>query len=391
MTNYQQQQNLYIDTNSRSPTAPVDDVRGRRLAALRRAMVAASLDALLVTSPANLAYITGHTLISWERFTAALVLPDQPPRLIVPALDRSLFDREESGLDLLTWEDSVGFETTLAVAGRDLSHRSRLGVEEQHVSKYTYRRLVESFPSHRLVDASALVASARMVKDPNEIELLRSAARIADAVMEVVIAEELRPGKTEAEIAATCIRLGFDAGADDIAFFPTVLSGCRAIAPHSHSSHARLVLGEPIIIDFGFSVSGYCSDITRTVVLGNASDQQRHLFSVVNEAQEAAIRAIGPGRSAGDVDAAARAVFEAAGLKQSVIHRTGHGIGLEPHESPSLSLGQSDPLVIGMVVTVEPGVYWPSLGSARIEDVILVTGGEPEFLTSAPRALEISV
>jgi Xaa-Pro dipeptidase len=164
-----------------------------------------------------------------------------------------------------------------------------------------------------------------------------------------------------------------------------VLAGAKSALPHGSPDGTRLAEGDLVIVDIGASYQGYCSDITRTFVAGGKPrDRHRIVFDVVREAQAAGVRAAVAGATGAEVDRAARSVIEAAGLGESFVHRTGHGLGLEVHEPPSLHAAAGEPLPAGAVATVEPGVYLPGFGGIRIEDDVVVRAGEPEVLTQAP-------
>jgi Xaa-Pro dipeptidase len=222
------------------------------------------------------------------------------------------------------------------------------------------------------------------VKDDEEVARLRRAAEVIDRVV-ARLAAEIVPGRSESELGDLVARLIREEGGDGPAFPPTVLTGAKSALPHGSPDGTAVADGDLVIVDVGTSVEGYCSDITRTFVAGREpDDRQLQLFEAVREAQATGVRAAVAGATGADVDRAARSVLEAAGYGDLFIHRTGHGLGLEVHEEPSLHGANEDLLPDGAVVTIEPGVYVPGYGGIRIEDDVVVRAGAPEVLTRAP-------
>jgi Xaa-Pro aminopeptidase len=229
-----------------------------------------------------------------------------------------------------------------------------------------------------------------MCKDESEIRAIRKAVRIGEQAFSELTARGAKYwiGRSEKQLAAELeylMRLG---GADEVSF-PTIIAvGSHGSLPHYLPAGRRVRRGDPILIDWGARVAGYCGDLTRVVFAGTIPPKIAHLYEVVWKAQQAGIAAIRPGVRCSSVDAAARAVIEQAGLGEKCLHGLGHGLGREVHESPSLGRVDNRPLRAGMVVTVEPGVYWPGLGGVRIEDDILVTARGARWLSTLPRAIE---
>jgi Xaa-Pro aminopeptidase len=225
-----------------------------------------------------------------------------------------------------------------------------------------------------------LVAEQRLVKDADEISALREAALLGFRLFEELL-PDIRAGVTETAIAA---RLEFAArtqGAEGMSFETIVASGERSALPHGHATAARLPRNGFVTLDFGVILGGYCSDMTRTVFVGKPRQRERNAYDSVLEAQQAAVAAVRPGVTCGDVDEAARSVLDKAGLAEYFSHSTGHGVGIEIHEAPRIAEGETAKLVPGMVVTIEPGVYIPGEFGLRIEDMVLVTSGGSEVLT----------
>ncbi|MCS7264075.1 MAG: Xaa-Pro peptidase family protein [Armatimonadetes bacterium] len=240
----------------------------------------------------------------------------------------------------------------------------------------------------RLESVDGIVEELRAVKEESELAQIRSAAQLADKAFEYAL-KVIRPEMTEKELAWEIEAFLRTHGADAIAFPPIVISGERTALPHGQPSDRKLRKGDLITIDIGAISNGYCSDLTRTIVLGKPNGEQQKLYSVVWEAQRRGIEALTSNQKGKKVDSIVREVFDKHGLKKLFMHGTGHGVGLEIHEAPSLGQRSKDVLRPNMVVTVEPGVYVPNLGGVRIEDMFLVTDGKPEVLTNAPNPKKI--
>lgn len=230
-----------------------------------------------------------------------------------------------------------------------------------------------------------LVAQLRQVKDADEIRKIRRAARLGCDLFDGML-EYFSPGLTEIEVAATLEHRARVAGAEAMSFDTIVAGGERSALPHGHASTAKLPKRGFVTLDFGVVLDGYMSDMTRTVYLGRARSEERDVYDAVLEAQEAAVAAVAPGVTAGEIDEAARSVLRKAKLDKWFTHSTGHGVGLEIHEGPRLASKQTQPLEAGMVITIEPGIYMPGRFGMRIEDMVLVTAKGREILTPSVKA-----
>jgi Xaa-Pro aminopeptidase len=343
-------------------------------------------ECLLLTSPANVAYVSGFRAKPYERLIAALVPADGPVRLVVPSLEAEAARAASGGeTQLHVWSDEEGPAAALTAA---LERPGlRVGIEKGHLTVQQFE-LVSSHPRIRLDGCDALMTRLRMTKDADELELHRRAAAVVDRAL-ARLAPEIRPGRTEAELASALMQILPAEGADEIGFAPAVLAGANSALPHGSPGRRELASGDLLIVDIGAAVGGYHADITRTYVVGAGPDaRQRELFELVREAQRAGIAAAKPGMPCREVDRAARSVIETAGLGAHFVHRTGHGLGLEVHEPPSLHAQNAEQLPEGAVITVEPGVYFSGYGGVRIEDDVAVTTSGPEVLTRAPVGLE---
>jgi Xaa-Pro aminopeptidase len=235
------------------------------------------------------------------------------------------------------------------------------------------------------VPVGSLVSRLREVKDSDEIRKLRSAAALGCELFDGLLTY-LEPGLTETEVAATLEFAARLAGAEGMSFETIVASGERSALPHGRATKAKLPKRGFVTLDFGVILDGYLSDMTRTVHMGKAMPGERDVYDSVLEAQEAAVAAVAPGVTAGEVDEAARSVLRRVKLDQYFSHSTGHGVGLEIHEGPRLASRQKQVLEQGMVITVEPGVYMPGRFGLRIEDMVLVTANGGEVMTPSVKA-----
>ena len=234
--------------------------------------------------------------------------------------------------------------------------------------------------------AAALVEPLRLVKDEKELALMSKAALKGCDLFEHILGF-LRPGLKEIDVAAELEYRARIAGAEGMSFETIVASGVRSALPHGRATTTKLPRTGFVTLDFGIILGGYCSDMTRTVYMGKPKARERAAYEAVLEAQEAGVQAVRAGASCGEVDEAARSVLRKAGLAEAFSHSTGHGVGLEIHESPRIGAGQKSRLVSGMVVTIEPGVYLAGEFGIRIEDMVAVTPTGGTVLTPAPKAL----
>jgi Xaa-Pro aminopeptidase len=361
------------------------DVAGRA-SRLRTRLEDAGCDALLVTRMVNVRYLTGFS------GSAAMVLvrPDD----LVFVTDGRYRDQSAEELAAAGVEAQIEVGVTGAAQKELLQQAAagigRLGLEAQSVTWGEQRRFAADwFPEAELVPTERLVEDLRLLKDTGEVERMAAAAAAADAALALVRAR-LADGLTEQEFA---IELDFEMrrqGASGPSFETIVASGPNGAKPHHRPSDRRIQAGELIVLDFGAIVDGYCSDMTRTLCVGEpSSDTARRMVEVVAESQRAGVAAVRAGAEAKAVDDACRSLIAEAGWADAFLHGTGHGVGLEIHEAPRVASTSPDTLVAGQVVTVEPGVYLPHVGGVRIEDTVVVTEDGCRVLTNAPKELAV--
>jgi Xaa-Pro aminopeptidase len=336
-----------------------------------------SLDALLVSSPADWYYLTGFT-----GEAGALMVGPRQATLVTDGRFTVQAAEELRGVRVI--EQKEGLYRSCGELLKNQRAR-RVGFDPNQVTVGQSRLLRKAVgKATQLKEAGGLVASLRARKDVTELARMRKAAILASDVVEHAIGL-LRPGVREFEVAAEIEYQMRRRGASSAAFESIVAFGARAALPHARPTAKRLRKNELVVLDLGAILGKYCSDITRTVYVGKAPARIRLWYQAVLEAQAAAIQAIGPGKSGGEVDAAARGVLAAYRLDQYFVHSTGHGLGLEVHEDPRLAKGQKTQLALGNVITIEPGVYIAGVGGIRIEDDVAVQQGRNEVLTRASR------
>lgn len=347
-----------------------------RLQALQQAVASQRFDGLLISHPPNLRYLCGFT-----GSTGALLVHSGAAVFLTDGRYTEQAHAEVCGAKV-----AIGRKSPLTAAAAWLARRLRgrqsltIGVEGEYLTLAARRRLMGSLPKQiRLKEAPPFVEAARMVKDADEVEAIRKAVAIGAELFGCAL-EAIRPGVREIEVAAEMEYAARRAGADAMSFETIIASGARSALPHGRASDA-VIGGGFVVCDFGVILHGYCSDRTRTAYVGSPPEEARRLYAAVLEAQEAAIAAVGPGVSVGQVDRAARKVLQGKGLAKHFTHSTGHGVGLEIHEAPRVAKGQQEILRPGMVITIEPGVYLAGKWGVRIEDMVVVTEAGCEALT----------
>ncbi|GAA4472712.1 Xaa-Pro peptidase family protein [Rhodococcus olei] len=361
---------------------------GARRAALRRLLADRDLDALLVTDLLNIRYLTGFTGSNAALLVDAADQQGAEERTLICTDGRYLIQVGEQVPDLPAVIDRASAGALIRRAAERPG--LRVGFESHVVTVDALAGWQSATPDLTLTRSPALVEQLREVKDEHEVTLLRRACAAADLALAVLIERGgLRPGRTEREVGRELEFLMFEHGADGISFETIVAAGPNSAIPHHRPTDAVLASGDFVKLDFGATVAGYHSDMTRTYVLGAAQQWQRDLYDLVLRAQAAGRAALAPGVPVGDVDAASRSVIEDAGYGELFLHGLGHGVGLEIHEAPGIGKAGTGTLLAGAAVTVEPGVYFSGRGGVRIEDTLVVREQEPELLTLTSKDLTI--
>ena len=338
-------------------------------------------DAMLVTDVINVSYLSGFT-------------GDSSYLLVEPNRTTILSDGRYETQIAQECPDLVPVVRTSATTMLDAlkevlsgSPAKRIAIEAAHTDLASFRKLAETCPDHEWIETSEVVEQLRMIKDAAEIETIRRSVRITEQTFTSVMAK-LRLDWSEREIAHELESTMRFLGADGVSFVPIVAAGPSGALPHYRPASRCLGDEATLLVDWGAFYQGYASDMTRTLHRAHASDRFRRAYQAVLEAQMAAIDAIGPGVETSAVDAAARQSLVKAGLGEAFKHGLGHGIGLQIHESPRMSSISTETLASGMIITVEPGVYFEGDFGIRIEDDVLVTDSGHEVLSTLPKGLD---
>jgi Xaa-Pro aminopeptidase len=362
---------------------PQHDFAGR----LDRAGAAAAesgLSGVLVGVGPDLEYLAGYAAPALERLTALIVRPGGTPVLVVPELERprAMEAPGAANLEIVGWVDGDDpYEQVTRILG---SSPGRLAVGDQLWSAHLLA-LQGRLPGTAFEVAGPVLATLRARKDAGEIALLARAGTAADAAFAAITGEGLG-GRTERQVAASLAEHLVEEG-HETADFTIVASGPNGASPHHEPGARRIETGDVVVLDFGGRLGGYCSDITRTVSVGEPQEEIRSVHHIVREAQQQAFEAVGAGATGAEADRAARDVIERAGFGEAFVHRTGHGIGLDVHEDPYLVAGNDRPLVAGNCFSIEPGIYLVGRFGVRIEDIVALTEEGPRRLNEATREL----
>jgi len=340
-------------------------------------MASARADAMLVSEMHNIRYLTGFT------GSSAYVLITAGKKFFLTDSRYSTQARDEvKGYRIRIYKKALEAITGVVAAEK----AGAVGFESDFVTHEFFLRLRRQLRGIKLKPMPGAAGKARVTKDPFEIERIRDSARVLDEGFKVA-ASVIRAGVTEKK-AASLIETAFrDAGADKLAFDTIVASGERAALPHGKASERKMKRGDLVVVDMGVLLGGYNSDATRTFCIGRPTAEQKKVYDTVLEAQERAIERVAPGVSAAYVDAGARETIDRAGYSRYFGHGTGHGVGLDVHEAPYVGPTSKETLDVGMVITVEPGIYIPGWGGVRIEDMVLVTEKGFEVLTATTKDL----
>jgi Xaa-Pro aminopeptidase len=355
-----------------------------RIGRAAKQVEADGIDALLVAPSADLLYLAAYDPPPLERLTCLVVRPGDDPVLLVPELEKPRAVASPIGerIEIATWQDGVDPYAALAPL---LPEAGRIAVTDSMWAAHLLGAKRER-PEAEFVPGSTVLAKLRSIKDAEELELLSRAARGADEAFRQ-LADTRLEGLREEEVALLLGSLLTEAGHESVSF-TIVGSGPNGASPHHDPGGRAIRAGDPVVLDFGGRVGGYCSDISRTVCVGHPPDGFQEVYDVVREAQEAAFQAVEPGIAAREIDDVARRVIEGAGYGERFIHRTGHGIGLEEHEPPWIASDNDQPLEAGMTFSIEPGIYLEGRFGVRIEDIVSVTETGAQRLNRAPRDLE---
>jgi Xaa-Pro aminopeptidase len=346
-------------------------------------MAARGVDVLLLSVGSDLPYLTGYEAMPLERLTMLVLARDEPAVLVVPELEAPRVDADAGACAVRAWSETT--DPIAVVAGLVGGARS-VAIGDQTWARFVLA-LQGALPDAAFGPATAITGPLRMVKDAAEVEALRAAAHGVDAV-----AAEMRQrpfgGRTELDVQRELVDRMLEHG-HQRTNFAIVGSGPNGASPHHDAGDRTLGDGDVVVCDFGGTMRGYCSDITRMFVVGEPPAEVVDTYAALAEAQEAAVRAATVGATCEEVDAVARRVLGARGLAERFVHRVGHGIGLDAHEDPYLVAGNALRLAPGHAFSIEPGVYFPGRFGMRLEDIVVATEDGPDRLNRAPRDLAV--
>ena len=346
------------------------------------------VDLLLLSLGADLPWLTGYEAMPLERLTMLVVPRDEPATLVVPGLEAPRVEEDPEVFSIRPWsetEDPVSLVAALAGPSARVRHAA--------ISDRTWATFVlalqSALPEASWRPSSQITGPLRAVKDHDEIEALAAASAAADRVAAQLLAGQIPLiGRTEREVSQDIGRRLVAEGHQKVNF-AIVGSGPNSASPHHEPGGRRIQPGGPVVCDFGGTMDGYCSDITRTVWTGQPSTEQLTIYGVLQEAQAAGVDAARVGATCEAVDRAPRSIIAGAGYGDSFIHRTGHGIGLEEHEDPYMVEGNATPLEPGHAFSVEPGTYFRGRWGARIEDIVVATPDGPRSLNQVTHDLVV--
>ncbi|MDI6784601.1 MAG: Xaa-Pro peptidase family protein, partial [bacterium] len=357
-----------------------DKAYNQRIIKLRQSLLKRKLLGMVITNPVNRNYLSGFTGTE-----AVLVIGLNRAYFITDFRYTEQAKKEGAGFTIVEKKPA---ETALETCARIIQQHKwlKVGFEAEHLSYAQHHKLKKYLKHVKLVPTEKLVESLREIKDKSEISLIKKATDIAEKAFAKCL-RAIRIEKTEKEIADLFECEAKRLGADKIGFEIIIASGTRGSLPHGVASYKKLKKGEFITIDFGIIYQGYCSDCTRTFILGQPTDKQKKIYNLVLQAQQTAVASVRAGTLGKELDKIARSIIEKAGYGKYFGHGLGHGLGREVHESPRISSQSKMKLSPGMVITIEPGIYIPNWGGVRIEDLVLVTDNGYKLFTSFPKEL----
>lgn len=342
-----------------------------------------------ITSTANIFYVSNFYTNPHERIAGVCLFQDEEPFLICPKMEMTAAKNAGWGYEIIGYDDTDNpWEFVQKAVQKRKIDVHTIAVEKGHLTFEHVEKLQTIFPNTSFKAIEEKLNELRLIKDENELAILREAAKLADFGVEVGISA-IKEGKTELEIVAKIEYELKSKGIREMSFATMVLTGAKTALPHGVPNLEIIEKGEFVLFDLGVVLDGYCSDITRTVAYHSVTDQQREIYETVLKAQLVAVQESKPGVEIGKVDHIARDIISEAGYGEFFTHRIGHGLGIDVHEFPSLHSANQDFLKTGMTFTIEPGIYVPNVGGVRIEDDIYIAENGRVVLTKYPKELQI--
>ncbi len=347
------------------------------------------IDFAFVQAKANVFYLSGFYSEPHERLIGIFVFPNAEPVMVCPNMEKPQAIAAGWEYDIISYSDSENYWELIE---NYLHKRNQIGnsiaIEQEHISYSRANALNNIYKNANFISVEEKMHSLRLIKDDQELAILKQAAQLADFGVEVGVSA-IKSGKTEMDILALIEYELKRKGIREMSFSTMVLTGAKTADPHGNPGITEINRGDFVLFDLGVVLDGYCSDITRTVVYQEINDEQRRIYETVLAAQNASLSICSVGTRIGDIDKAARNYITKAGYGEYFPHRIGHGLGIDVHEFPSMSENNDDLLQEGAVFTVEPGIYVPNVGGVRIEDDIVITKEGFESLTKYPKELTI--
>ena len=347
------------------------------------------IDAVALVPGPNFKHITGGQFFLMERPFLIIISKFHKPLAIVPVLEVSNFTKLNFDADIIEWQDNDGFQHAFDKAFTILGDNFNLGIEGQLMRAFEMQAIIEATKNVKIKNAHKIISKIRLHKKEYEIKNLSRAVEVAELALKETL-NFVKEGLTEVEIKSFLMQLLLKFGAQDIAFEPLVLAGSNSALCHGHSRNDyKIQNGDCLLFDFGANINGYNSDITRTFFLNSASDESRNMYDVVLNANQKGREVSKPGVSMHDLDDCVMKVLEGSNFKDFIVHKTGHGLGMDVHEDPYVMRKNHELLEEGMVITIEPGLYREDYLGIRIEDDVLITNEGCNSLTSFDRNLQI--
>ena len=348
-----------------------------------------NLDAVALVPGPNFRHITGGQFFLMERPFLIIISTFHKPIAVVPVLEVSNFTKLNFEADIIEWQDNDGFQHAFDKAFQLLGDDFTLGIEGQLMRAFEMQAIVKATKNIVIENAHKIISKIRLNKDEYEVKNLTKAIEVAELALKDTL-DFVKEGLTEVEIKSFLMQQLLKFGAQDIAFEPLVLAGSNSALCHGHSRNDyKIANGDCLLFDFGATINGYHSDITRTFFLKHASDESKNMYDVVLKANEKGRQISKPGVSMHDLDDKVMNVLEGSSYKDFIVHTTGHGLGMDVHEDPYIMRKNYELLEVGMVITIEPGLYRDRYLGIRIEDDVLITNKGCVSLTSFDRNLKV--
>ena len=348
-----------------------------------------ALDAVALVPGPNFRHITGGQFFLMERPFVIFISKFHKPVAVVPVLEVSNFTKLNFDADIIEWQDNDGFQHAFDKALKILGDNFTLGIEGQLMRAFEMQAITKASRNIDIKNAHKIISKIRLHKEEYEINNLTKAVEVAEQALNNTL-DFVKEGLTEVEIKSFLMQQLLKFGAQGIAFEPLVLAGSNSALCHGHSRQDyKIQNGDCLLFDFGATVNGYHSDITRTFFVNNVSEQERNMYDVVLRANQKGREISKPGMSMHDLDDGVTKVLEASEYKDFIVHKTGHGLGMDVHEDPYVMRKNYELLEKGMVITIEPGLYKDKHLGIRVEDDVLITNEGCKSLTSFDRDLRV--